>query len=74
MEWARRLRTLKALADELLKGGGIDIQPRADEGAYMRIPFSAETMPSFEEQMAFRASRSARRKGRRSILQGLNDE
>ncbi len=53
---------LKALADELLKGGGIDIQPRADEGAYVRIPFSAETMPSFEEQMAFRASRSASEK------------
>jgi hypothetical protein len=44
---------LRQLADELLKVGGIDIQPRVDDGAYVHIPFSAETMPTREEQMAF---------------------
>jgi len=50
---------LKQLADELLKAGGIDIQPRADDGAYVHIPFSAETMPTLEEQMAFLATKSS---------------
>jgi hypothetical protein len=53
---------LKALADELLKGGGIDIQPRADEKAYVHIPFSAETMPTREEQMVFMAAKHASEK------------
>jgi len=50
---------LKQLADELLKTGGIDIQPRADDGAYVNIPFSTETMPTLEEQMAFLAAKNS---------------
>ena len=50
---------LKQLADELLKASGIGIQPRADDGAYVHIPFSAETMPTLEEQMAFLATKSS---------------
>jgi len=46
---------LKRLSDELLKLGGVDIQPRADEAIYVNIPFSPETMPTVEEQMAFLA-------------------
>jgi hypothetical protein len=53
---------LKRLADELLKLGGIDIQPRGDEGAYVNMPFSAETMPTFEEQMAFKAAKNTSEK------------
>src|SRR5664280_1541449 len=49
---------LKQLADDLLKAGGIDIQPRADDGAYVHVPFSAETMPTLEEQMAFLAAQN----------------
>jgi hypothetical protein len=50
---------LKQLADDLLKAGGIDIQPRADDGAYVHIPFTAETMPTLEEQMAFLAAKNS---------------
>jgi hypothetical protein len=50
---------LKQLADDLLKAGGIDIQPRADDGAYVHIPFSTETMPTLEEQMAFLAAKNS---------------
>jgi hypothetical protein len=50
---------LKQLADELLKAGGIDIQARADDGAYVHIPFSADTMPTLEEQMAFLAAKNS---------------
>jgi hypothetical protein len=49
---------VKQLADELLKLGGIDIQPRADDGAYVHIPFSAETVPTLEEQIAFLAGKN----------------
>jgi hypothetical protein len=49
---------VKQLADELLKLGGIDIQPRADDGAYVHIPFSAETMPTLGEQIAFLAGKN----------------
>ncbi len=49
---------VKQLADELLKLGGIDIQPRDDDGAYVHIPFSAETMPTLEEQIAFLAGKN----------------
>jgi hypothetical protein len=54
---------LKQLADELLKLGGIDIQPRADEGAYVHVPFSAETKPTREELMTFMAAKNASEKG-----------
>jgi hypothetical protein len=50
---------LKQLADELLRVGGINIQPRADDGAYVHIPFSAETMPTLEEQMAFLSAKNS---------------
>jgi len=50
---------LKGLADELLKLGGIDIQPRADESVYVAIPFSADTMPTLEERLAFLAARNS---------------
>jgi len=48
---------LKRLADELLKQGGIDIQLRADGSAYVNVPFTADTMPTIDEQMAFITSR-----------------
>ena len=50
---------LKQLADDLLKAGGIDIQTRADDGGYVHIPFSAETIPTLEEQMAFLAAKNS---------------
>ncbi len=50
---------LKKLADDLLRIGGIDIQARQDGGAHVAIPFTAETMPSPEEQMAFLAERAS---------------
>lgn len=49
---------LKQLADELLKLVGIDIQPREDDGAYVNVPRSAETMPTLEEQGAFLAAKN----------------
>jgi hypothetical protein len=45
--------TLKRLADELLKFGGIDIQPRDDGSAHVNVPSSPETMPTIEERLAF---------------------
>jgi hypothetical protein len=50
---------LKQLAEELLKAGGIDIQSRADDGAYVHVPFSAETMPTLEKQMALLAAKNS---------------
>jgi hypothetical protein len=50
---------LKQLADDLLKLGGIDIQPRADETVYVAIPFSAETIPTLEEQKTFLAAKNS---------------
>lgn len=44
---------LKQLAYDLLKIGGIDIQPRPDGTAYVAIPFTPETIPSTTEQLAF---------------------
>lgn len=50
---------LKQLADDVLKAGGIDIQPRADDAAYVEIPRRAETMPTLDEQMAFLAAKNS---------------
>lgn len=50
---------LKRLADDLLKLGGIDIQPRADETVYVAIPFSAETIPTLEGQKTFLAAKNS---------------
>lgn len=44
---------LKQLAYDLLKIGGIDIQPRPDGTAHVAIPYTPETMPSMAEQLAF---------------------
>jgi hypothetical protein len=48
---------LKQLADELLKLGGIDIQARPDGTAYVNVPFTPETMPTADEQLAFLAAK-----------------
>jgi hypothetical protein len=37
---------LKNVADKLLQAGGIEIEDRASGAAYVRVPFSPETMPS----------------------------
>ena len=44
---------LKQLACDLLKIGGIEIQPRPDGTAHVAIPYTPETMPSLTEQIAF---------------------
>ena len=44
---------LKQLADELLRARGIEIQARRDGTAHVNVPFSRETTPTIEEQMAF---------------------
>jgi hypothetical protein len=51
--------TLKQLADELLKIGGIDLQTRPDGSAHVSIPFTRETMPTVDEQLAFVAAQNA---------------
>lgn len=48
---------LKQLAYDLLKIGGIDIQPRPDGTAYVAIPFTPETIPSAGDQLAFLRAR-----------------
>jgi hypothetical protein len=53
---------LKQIADDLLKIGGIDIQPRLDGKAHVAIPYTPETMPNLAEQMAFLMARNAARK------------
>ena len=53
---------LKQLADDLLKIGGIDIQPRQDGTTHIAIPYTPETLPNLAEQMAFLAARNAARK------------
>jgi len=50
---------LKKLGDDLLKLGGIDIQTRPDGSGHVAIPFTAETMPSAAEHMAFLAERAS---------------
>jgi len=48
---------LKHLADELLRVGGLHIQTR-DNGPYIELPFTSETMPSHQELLEYNQSRS----------------
>jgi hypothetical protein len=51
------LEPLKRLANELLRVGGLEIQMR-DNGPYIVLPFTPETMPSFQELLEFNRSKS----------------
>jgi hypothetical protein len=50
---------LEKVVDDLLKLGGIVIQTRPDGSGQVAIPFTAETMPSPAEQIAFLAERAS---------------
>jgi hypothetical protein len=50
---------LKQLAEKLFEAGGLQIQSKG-EGAYITIPFTPDTTPSFQEMLEFRQSKMAR--------------